>query len=167
MKNPLFTDEKIITCLQEEYGLQVTRLAFLPLGADQNTAVYRAVAEEETPYFVKLRLNDFDEIAVTLPKYYRDQGIRQIIAPLAARSGQLWTGLEAYKLILYPYVEGKNVYEVPLSDRQWVDFGKALRRIHSVSVPPALVAAHPARDLSPTLARFRKDVPGTPRAGHL
>ena len=81
LEKPALSDEKILTCLQEEYGLQFTRLAFLPLGADQNTAVYRAVAEEETLYFVKLRLNDFDEIAVTLPKYYRDQGIQQIIAP--------------------------------------------------------------------------------------
>jgi spectinomycin phosphotransferase len=155
LEKPTLPDGKIITCLREEYGLQVTRLAFLPLGADQNTAVYRAIAEEETPYFVKLRLNDFDEIAVTLPKYYRDQGIRQIIAPLAARSGQLWTGLEAYKLILYPYVEGKNVYEVPLSDQQWIDFGKALQRIHSVSVPPALARRIPRETYSP---RWRDSV---------
>jgi spectinomycin phosphotransferase len=155
LEKPALTDEKIITCLQEEYGLQITRLAFLPLGADQNTAVYRAVASDETPYFVKLRLNDFDEIAVMLPKYYRDQGIRQIIAPLAAQSGQLWAGLEAYKLILYPYVEGKNVYEIPLSDRQWVDFGKALKRIHSVSLPPALARRIPRETYSP---RWRDSV---------
>jgi spectinomycin phosphotransferase len=149
LEKPALPDEKIIVCLQAEYGLRPAQLTFLPLGADLNTAVYRAVAGDETPYFVKLRLNDFDEIAVTLPKYYRDQGIRQIIAPLAARSGQLWASLEAYKVILYPFVEGKDGYEVALSDQQWVDFGAALRQIHSVRVPPVLARRIPRETYSP------------------
>ena len=155
LEKPNLSDEKIIACLQAEYGLHLAQLAFLPLGADLNTAVYRAVADDETPYFVKLRLNDFDEIAVTLPKFLSQQGIHQIIAPLAARSGQLWAGLEASKLILYPFVEGKDVYEVALSDRQWVDFGAALKRIHSTAVPPELTQRIPRETYSP---RWRDSV---------
>jgi len=41
-------------------------------------------------------------------------------------------------LILYPFVEGHNGYEVDLSDRHWGDFGTALKSIHTVVVPPAL-----------------------------
>jgi spectinomycin phosphotransferase len=155
LEKPALPDEKIIACLQAEYGLHISRLAFLPLGADLNTAVYRAAAQDDTPYFVKLRKGDFDEIAVRLPKYYRDQGIRQIIAPLATRSGQLWANLEAYRLILYPFVEGKDGYEVPLSDRQWVDFGAALKRIHATVVPAALARRIPRETCSP---RWRDSV---------
>jgi spectinomycin phosphotransferase len=41
-------------------------------------------------------------------------------------------------LILYPFVEGHNGFEVDLSDHQWVDFGTALKGIHTAVVPSAL-----------------------------
>jgi hypothetical protein len=41
-----------------------------------------------------------------LPKFLSDQGIEQIIVPLTTKRGQLWTSLDAFKVILYPYVEG-------------------------------------------------------------
>ena len=42
-------------------------------------------------------------------------------------------------MILYPFVEGINAYQVDLSDRQWVDFGAALKKIHATALPPELV----------------------------
>jgi spectinomycin phosphotransferase len=56
LEKPDIQDERIIACLEDGYGLPVVRVAFLPLGADLNTAVYRAVAKGETSYFVKLRM---------------------------------------------------------------------------------------------------------------
>jgi spectinomycin phosphotransferase len=139
LEKPDLQDEKIIACLQDEYGLLVVQVAFLPLGADRDTAVYRAVADDETPYFCKLRRGVFDETSVALPKCLSDQGIVQILAPLVTKTGQLWANLDAFKVILYPFVEGHNGYEVDLSDRHWVDFGAALKRIHTAIVPPALI----------------------------
>jgi len=139
LEKPDLQDEKIIACLQDEYGLHAAQVAFLPLGADLNTAVYRVVVDDETPYFVKLRRGVFDEMAVVLPKFLSDQGIKQIIAPLATKTDQLWASLEAFKLILYPFVEGHNGYEVELSDRHWGDFGTALKSIHTAEAPPALI----------------------------
>jgi spectinomycin phosphotransferase len=55
LEKPDLQDDRIITCLNDEFGLHVAQLAFLPLGADRNTAVYRGLAEDGTPYFVKLR----------------------------------------------------------------------------------------------------------------
>jgi spectinomycin phosphotransferase len=139
LEKPELQDQKINACLRDEYGLLVVQVAFLPLGVDRNAAVYRVVADDETPYFLKLRGGVFDELAVALPKFLRDQGIVQIIAPLATKTGQLWANLDAFKTILYPFVEGNNAYEVNLSDRHWVDFGTALKRIHTAVVPPALI----------------------------
>jgi len=139
LEKPDLQDEQIIACLQDEYGLLVVQVAFLPLGADRDTAVYRVVADDETPYFVKLRRGVFDETSVALPKCLSDQGIGQIIAPLATKTGRLWASLDAFKVILYPFVEGHNGYEVNLSDRHWVDFGTALKSIHTALVPPALI----------------------------
>lgn len=55
LEKPALEDQDIIACLRREYGLSVKEITFLPLGADLNTAVYRAVTDKKTPYFVKLR----------------------------------------------------------------------------------------------------------------
>jgi spectinomycin phosphotransferase len=139
LEKPDFPDESIIACLQSEYGLHVAQIAFLALGADLNTAVYRVIADDGTLYFLKLRSGVFDEMSVALPKFLNDQGIAHIIAPLATSSGQLWANLNTFRVILYPFVEGRNGYEVNLSDYHWIEFGAALKRIHSVVVPSALI----------------------------
>jgi spectinomycin phosphotransferase len=139
LEKPDLPDEEIIACLQEEYGLRSTQIAFLPLGADQNTAVYRLVTDNGTCYFVKLRRGSFDEISVALPKFLSSRGITQIIAPLATKTGQLWSNLGYFRLILYPFVEGSNGYEAELSDCQWIVFGRSLKNIHTTQVPAALL----------------------------
>ena len=166
LEKPDLSDEKIIACLQDEYGLPAVQVAFLPLGANQNTAVYRVFTDDGTSYFVKLRRGIFDEISVALPKFLSDQGIPQVIAPLPTKTGQLWASLGAFKLILSPFVEGHDGYEVDLSDRNWVDFGTALKTIHTVEVPPALISHIQRETYSPQgreivktfLKRVEKDV---------
>jgi spectinomycin phosphotransferase len=138
LEKPDVKDEKIITCLKYEYGLSIDKIAFLPLGADLNTAVYRAVADDETPYFVKLRRGDFDEASVTVPKFLSDLGIKQIIPALPTETGQLWASLPPYTVILYPFVEGHNGFEVHLSDQQRVEFGTALKQLHTAAIPAAI-----------------------------
>jgi spectinomycin phosphotransferase len=52
-------------------------------------------------------------------------------------------------MILYPFIEGQNGYEVALSDHQWLDFGAALKGIHTAQVPPALTQLIPRETYSP------------------
>jgi spectinomycin phosphotransferase len=139
LEKPDLQDEIIIACVQDHYGLHVNQVTFLPLGADQNTAVYRLITDEETPYFLKLRQGGFDETSVALPKFLSAQGITQIIAPLSTQTGQLYATLDAFNTILYPFIEGHNGYEVDLSDHQWVEFGMALQRVHAARVPEVLI----------------------------
>lgn len=155
LEKPDLKDGEIITCLKNEYGLSVDEIAFLPLGADLNTAVYRAVAGHETHYFVKLRRGDFDEASVAVPRFLSDLGIRQIIPPLPTQTGQLWTNLDPYKVILYPFVEGHNGFEVDLSDQQRVEFGTALRKFHTADIPAAITNSVRRETFSP---RWRETV---------
>lgn len=149
LDKPDFPDEKIVACLQMDYGLRIAQIAFLPLGGDLSTAVYRAVAEDETPYFCKLKRGVFDETSVALPKYLSEQGITQIIPPLVTQSGQLWAKLDEFNLILYPFVEGINGYEVELTAHQWAGFGTVLRRIHTTAVPLTIQQNIRKEDYSP------------------
>lgn len=138
LEKPNVADEKIVACLREEYGLRLAEFMFLPLGGDLSSALYRGVAVEGTPYFIKLRRGAFDETTVDLPKFLYAQGITQVIPPLETIRGALRADFGDWKIILYPFVEGRNAYEVALTEQQWSDFGAAMRQIHSVDLPPQL-----------------------------
>jgi spectinomycin phosphotransferase len=138
IEKPELADEKIISCLEKTYGMCVEQITFLPLGGDLSTAVYR-MAVDKTNYFCKLRRGVFNETSVELPKYLSEQGIVQIIPPLLTDLGQLWIELDEFNLVLYPFVEGKNGYDVELSERQWADFGVALKQVHTMNLHPALI----------------------------
>lgn len=143
LEKPDLPDEVIRTCLQTAYGLSVTDIVFLPLGADLKTAVYRAIASDQRPYFVKLRRGAFNETAVTYPQFLHQQGVSQIIPAISTQTGQLWANLEGFTLILYPFVQGKHGYEQDLSDQQWRDLGTALKRVHTIPRPVSFKAHFP------------------------
>jgi spectinomycin phosphotransferase len=138
LEKPDLDEEAICACLRDDYVLSGVQIGFLPLGADLHTAVYRAVASDGAVYMVKLRRPPFDELSVALPHWLHKQGIAQIITPLTTQAGQLWAELGADKVIVYPFIEGRDGYQVQLTDRQWVEFGAALRRIHTTPLPRAL-----------------------------
>lgn len=143
LEKPDLQDEAIITCLRDAYGLNIVEINFLPLGADMNTAVYGAIATNQTGYFVKLRSGNFDTITVDVPKFLFDCGISQIIAPISTQSGQLSSPVGEFNLILYPFIDGDNGWEVDLEDQDWVAFGQALKKIHTVKLPSTLAARIP------------------------
>ena len=155
LEKPGLKDEKIIACLKNEYGLSIAKIAFLPLGADLNTAVYRAVADDETPYFVKLRRGDFNEASVAVPQFLSDSGIKQIIPSLPTQTGRLWANLAPFKMILYPFVAGRNGFEVDLSDQQRIKFGAALKKFHTTTVPAVITNSVRREAFSP---RWRETV---------
>ena len=67
-------------------------------------------------------------------------------------------------MILYPFVEGHNGYEVDLSANQWREFGAALKRIHTAEIPAAITRKIRQESYSPkwreTVRRFLEHVEG-------
>lgn len=137
---PTLKDSVIINFLKNTYELNATQVHLLPLGADFNTAVYQIKTTHNIDYFLKLRYQDFEEAAVTVPHYLSHLGFKEIIPPLKAKTGQLWTYLPPFKAILYPYVEGYNAITKKLSNQQWIKFGAAMKRFHSVIIPSDLTS---------------------------
>ncbi len=78
------------------------------------------------------------EPGLVVPSYLRDRGLSHVIAPLRTSLGALWTGLDGYALIVYPYIEGRTGMEVGLTEDQWVAFGTAVRQIHATPLAPDL-----------------------------
>lgn len=139
----------IVDQLRNEYCLPVAQLTFLPLGADSNTAVYRAERADGAAYFAKLRLGDFQVASLTVPCHLHEQGMRSIIPPIATPTGQLWVPLADYHLMLFPFVAGRPGYEQGLSIDHWHDFGVALRQLHTIHFPSALTRTIPREEFSP------------------
>ncbi len=147
LEPPDIPDSKILARLWDEYGLRARRLSFLPLGVDTNSAVYR-VEVGGTSYFLKLRMGNFDEISVLVPRFLHEQGLKAVIPPLETRRGELWGQLDAYRMILYPFVDGQDGYERPLSAGQWQVFGAAMGAIHAAALPPELRSRIPLERFS-------------------
>ena len=157
LEKPDFPDDKLKTCLHADYGIDVADVAFLPLGADAATAVYR-VAEGAKSYFLKLRRGAFDEAGVTVPRFLSDHGVALIITPVETRDGRLWTHVDNFAATLYPFVEGRNGYDVLPLERHWVELGAALKEMHTIAVPPSLVEAIPRETFSPFWRNMVRDV---------
>jgi spectinomycin phosphotransferase len=150
---PDVSDASLRACLRDHFGVRVTEIAFLPIGNDVDTAVYRVVTDDATPYFLKLRgwrrSGRFDATTVTIPRFLHDQGIAQVIAPIPTRERKLWVRLDAFAVILFPFIAGRNGFAAPLSERQWIAFGAALKQVHTAIVPPTLSAQIPRETYAP------------------
>lgn len=138
LTKPDLKDEEIVRCLRDAYGLNVDKVLFLPLGADFNTAVYRITTSDQTDYFLKLRSDKFLEASVSVPKSLADLGMKQVIAPIPTKTGELWANLASFKAMLYPYVDGHNGVDTKLSDDHWVQFGATIKKLHSADTPSSI-----------------------------
>lgn len=147
LEKPDIPDELILSRLEEEYELQIIELTFLPLGADMGTAVYRVVTVDRIGYFLKLR-KGFDQIVVTVPIFLRSWGIQEIIAPFETKSKRYWVDFDEYRMILYPFIEGKDGFEIELTDPHRRSLAAALKGIHSARLPPELKRLIPQETFS-------------------
>ncbi len=138
LEKPAIQDERIEACLLQAFGLRARRVEFLPLGADQNTAVFRVTSTQLKDYFLKLRSGAFDETPLLLAAFLSAQGIAQVIPPLPTLTGALWAEVEGFRAVLYPFIEGQSGFKAQLTAQHWRSFGEALKHIQVVALPVEL-----------------------------
>jgi spectinomycin phosphotransferase len=155
LTKPPISEQSIIACLHASFGLSVSEVDFLPIGADAYSFVYRVTAGNGTPYFLKLRRANFDKVAVAVAAFLHAQGIRQVMAPLATTTHQLWVQVHGFTWLLYPFLEGPNGYEAALSRAQWSALGASMRAVHAARLPAGLHERVRREDYGP---RWRRTV---------
>ncbi len=148
LDKPNIQDTVILDCLRENYALPIEKITFLPLGADRNTAVYRAETKAGAAYFLKIRLEDFNAMSLIVPRLLHEQGVSRIIAPLATRDGKIWLQMNGFYLSVYPFVAGQDGHDAGLTDAHWIEFGQTLKGIHAAVLPPEVIAAIPKERFS-------------------
>lgn len=131
----LLSTQRIIDCLNTNYGIKVTKLTRLLLGADINASVYKAEAQNHSSYFVKLKRGHHADISTTIITLLRDAGIQQIISPLTNNRGQAIQSIDDFTLIVSPFIEGHDGFSRDLTNEQWIMLGKVMRQVHEVTVP--------------------------------
>jgi spectinomycin phosphotransferase len=146
---PDLSPDVIGACVRDAHGVDVAQVSFLPIGADAAAAVYRLDAHDGATYFLKLRRARFDAIAVAVPAFLHEHGAPAVMAPLPTKSGALWTSGHGFTWIIYPYFDGPNGFERPLSPAQWVTLGKSVYAVHRAVLPATLATRIPREDYSP------------------
>jgi len=134
-EQPGIPEERLQACLQDQYDLIPVMLEFLPLGLDYNAGVYRVVSEQGTASLLKVTSRPLYEPQCLVPRYLNDQGITSVVAPVPTRSGALWTQLEEWTVIVYPFIDGETSW-TGMTDEQWKEVGTIFQRIHQVMLPP-------------------------------
>jgi spectinomycin phosphotransferase len=136
-EKPNIAEEQLLTHLEGKYHLSVLNLEFLPLGLDTNAGTYRVVTGQGTAYFLKAKqASSFYKPACVVPRYLRDQGITAVVAPIPTQQQTLWTQLEHWHIMLYPFIDGETGWQPGLNDEQWRTVGVALKQIHGAMLPP-------------------------------
>lgn len=148
IEQPL-SNQRIIDCLNTDYGIKVTRLTFLPIGADMNASVYKAEARDQSSYFIKLKRGHHHDISATIIALLHDAGIQQIIPPIKTNDGQPIQHIDDFTLIVSPFIEGQDGFSRDLTDDQWVTLGKVMRKIHEIDVPPSVQLMVRREDYTP------------------
>jgi len=161
---PELRDDAIMSALSTNYGIDATGIEYLSLGYDFDAWVYRVDMGGEAPYFLKLKRKIEDDGMLAVPHYLREHGVAQVVAPIATPSGDLWSNVDRFAAILYPFVDGRNGREFGLSPSQWEEFGAILRAIHGTRLPPEIAQRLPREAFIPNhryATSVRKILDGT------
>lgn len=152
LEKPNLQDKQIITRLRASYGIPVTEIEFLPLGNDSIAWVYRVRTHDGQPYFLKVKQGAVYEPSLLVPRYLKDNGIEQVVAPLPTTSDRLWATVADFTMILYPFIEGQMAARKGMRDSQWVEFGQVLKRMHAMPLSTKLLRLLPRERFRPKWA---------------
>lgn len=109
IEKPSLSDQRIIDCLNNDYGIEVATLTFLPLGADMDASVYKAQAYDQSSYFVKLKCGYHHDIGAIIQLLLHNAGIQQIISPIKTNHDQPTHHIDDFTFIVYPFIEGQEI----------------------------------------------------------
>ena len=148
---PKLADATIVGALEENYGISIRALTFLPLGADSASAAFRVRAADGATYFLKVRAPEgFGAPSLVVPRFLDNQGIPHIASPLPTSSRALWVIVDHFALSLFPFIEGLRAADVGLSEQQWTSLGATLKQIHECRLTPDLMQIVPREVFKPT-----------------
>ncbi|VEB37575.1 aminoglycoside phosphotransferase family protein [Legionella cherrii] len=129
--------QQLIELLKNHYAISAKDILPLQLGADMSALVYKVNASPNS-YFLKLKYGNHEETHMDVIKLLHDSHVKEIIFPVSSIDGKLIKQLNDFKMIVYPFIEGFDGFQLVLTKNQWIKLGKTLKQIHTLSIPLAL-----------------------------
>ena len=148
LERPPFSDDAIARVLRDAWGVESVEIAFLPLGADVNSAAFAVTTLADQRWFLKMRRGTVVGPTIEVPYALARSGIAEVVAPVATRTNTPVAPLADFSLALYPFIDGANGFDRPLDSRQLAQLGSAARRIHEAVLPDNLMRALPTETWS-------------------
>jgi spectinomycin phosphotransferase len=145
IEKPNISDAVLIDGVRDGWGLSVTEIVFLPVGLDGAAWAYDIRTAGGGRQFLKVRLGEYPPPAVPLPSYLFDHGMPQVVAPM----GGVWE-VGDLRLVLYPFVDGPNLWSRGLTDTQWTAYGRFLGALHAVVLPSEVATLLPVEGYAST-----------------
>lgn len=142
LEKPAIPDESLQLCLQEQFNIAALEIEFLPLGLDSRAGVYRVVSQAGKVFLLKVKSGGpLYEASCFVPFYLAGQGISSVVAPLPTINNKLWTRLDNWTVLLYPFYEGISGWDIPMSEAEWLETGRVLKQIHEAPVPAEFLSS--------------------------
>ncbi|MBN1454359.1 MAG: aminoglycoside phosphotransferase family protein [Anaerolineales bacterium] len=157
IEKPNISNERIILTLEKNFSIVVVGTEFLPLGLDSSAWAYCVEAENAT-YFLKLRQEIPNPAGILIPRFLKQQGIRQVMAPLSTKNRGAWASADDFFFILYPFITGERVMDVGMSDAHWVEFGLISKQLHTMKPPAELLRQIKRETFIPKQLAFAKEL---------
>jgi spectinomycin phosphotransferase len=135
LEKPNLSEEKIITSLRQGFGIRAIGVEFLPLGNDSSAWAYQVRTERGETCFLKVKKDIENPLSLHIPRFLKEQGLEQAIAPYPTKTQGLRQAVGDYFLFLYPFVKGTDGMEIGLSNDQWIEYGAILKNLHAAQLP--------------------------------
>ncbi len=155
MQPSSFLEQAILSCLKHHWGITISDLSPLEVGADLEAAVYRAKTLTKATYFVKLTRSNSQDLGTRVVEALSQTGLSHLVPALKTQKGEQIKPVGDYTLSVFPFIQGQSGFHRQLSQKQWYSLGKALRQMHETPLPDSLVLELPQVSHTP---RWRQAV---------
>jgi len=135
IERPDLDDADLTRWVRSAWDLDVMGLRFMPVGLDGWAF---AVSTPNCRFFLKVKRESPGRPALLVPRFLRDRGVTQVVAPIDTTALAPTHRVAGYCLLLYPYIDGANLWNSGLRDEQWIEYGQLLADMHT-GEPPSIV----------------------------
>jgi spectinomycin phosphotransferase len=123
-------DARMAGWLEMDFDLHVAEAVPVEGGADRGAKMWRVLDVGGRRFAVKWTAGGTVG-GLTLTRTLLDAGVEGIVAPLPAKSGQLWSERGGRRLVVLPWVDAPEGLETDLTWDHWVAFGRLLAAVHA------------------------------------
>ncbi|MDP9443337.1 MAG: phosphotransferase [Actinomycetota bacterium] len=131
--------------VQEDFGVDLTGVERVRLGADEAAVLWRGASRSGTTYAVKLS-GGGSPAGLLVPADLAQQGVPGVVAPIPTPTGRLWTERAGRRLFVVPWLSGARALDGGMGAQHWVSLGKVLAQVHASAVTAAVRDVLPVED---------------------